>query len=449
MRTEPAMSLKSAAFAAKASTVKARVGGFHRHLMRNERLPRAELAALQAGLAQDIVRTAMRESPFYRRTYGELGIDPDSLADPQAWAALPVLDRQTIKAHRGEFSTPQASERTARPALTGGSTGEPLRTLHDARVPTLALSWRMYSWWGIDPYDDLARIGRWNLGRKAALKNAVSWWPTRQIYLDAAQITDATMTRFHEEMMRVRPRLFEGYAGTLVEFADFLERRGLPAPELTALASTAAPLTAPVRTRLEAVFGAPVYDEYRASECGWIAGECAEQDGLHVFADVHRVEVVDEDGLPAAPGELGDLVITDLRNRVFPLIRYRTGDRGILRDAPCPCGRSLPLMEQPQGRTNDLLYLPDGTAMAHRISVMFSEHPESVHLFQVHQHEDYSITIRVVEGEGRDARSHIESAVTALRDRTRGEVPVRLDLVASLPYTGGKTKYIISDVVRA
>lgn len=443
------MSLKTAAFTAKTSTVKSRVGGFYRHLMRNERLPRADLNALQDGLALDIVRTAMRDSPFYHRTYGELGIDPDVLADPKAWAELPVLDRSTIKAHRTELPTPEATGRAARPALTGGSTGEPLRTMHDARVPTLALSWRMYSWWSIDPSDDLARIGRWNLGRSAALKNTLSWWPTRQIYLDAAQITDKSMTLFYQEVMRIRPRLFEGYAGTLVEFADFLERRGLPAPELTALASTAAPLTAPVRTRLEAVFGAPVYDEYRASECGWIAGECGEQDGLHVFADVHRVEVVDEDGLPVAPGELGDLVVTDLRNRVFPLIRYRTGDRGILRDTPCPCGRSLPMMEQIQGRTNDLLYLPDGTAMAHHISVMFSEHPESVRLFQVHQQEDYSITVRVVEGEGHNSRTHIESAVGILREQTRDEVPVRLDLVDSLPYTGGKTKYIISDVSRA
>ncbi|MDN5893658.1 MAG: hypothetical protein L0H93_06485 [Nocardioides sp.] len=84
----------------------------------------------------------MRESPFYRRTYGELGINSDTLSDSRAWAELPLLDRPTIKAHRAEFPTTQATDRAARPALTGGSTGEPLRTMHDARVPTLALSWR-------------------------------------------------------------------------------------------------------------------------------------------------------------------------------------------------------------------------------------------------------------------------------------------------------------------
>ncbi|GAA1487157.1 phenylacetate--CoA ligase family protein [Brachybacterium fresconis] len=440
------MSLKATIFTAKASTINADAGRFHRHLLENQQLTPEALGTLQSRLAQDIVRTAMRDSTFYRRTYGELGIDPVALADSGAWAEIPILDRMTIKEHSDEFPTAEATERTARTAVTGGSTGEPLRTMHDARVPALALAWRMYGWWGVQPYDNLARIGRWNFGRMATLKNDVSWWPSRQVYLDAGLLTDDTMTTFHRSMTRIRPPLLEGYIGALLEFADFLERRGLRVPEPLAIASTAAPLTESARTRLENAFGAPVHDEYRSSEIGWMAGECARRDGLHVFADVRRIEVVDADGRPAAPGELGDLVITDLRNRVFPMIRYRTGDRGILRAGPCPCGLSLPLMEPPQGRTNDILHLPSGTALAHRLTAMFGTHPEAVRLFQVHQQADYSLTVRVVEGEEPGARRHIETAVSELRERIRDEVPVRIEYVESLPYTGGKTKYIISDV---
>lgn len=440
------MTLRSALFSAKSSTLKADVGRFHRHLLANQHLNPEALQTLQDRLAQDIVQMAMRESPFYRRTYGELGVRPEALADPQAWAELPVLDRSTVKTHSAEFPTPAATGDAVRTALTGGSTGEPLRTMHDARVPSLALSWRMYSWWGIEPYDDLARIGRWSFNRLATVKNTLSWWPTRQVYLDAGMISEETMIPFHRALTRVRPRLIEGYVGALLEFADFLERRGLQVPAPVAVATTAAPLTATARTRLEAVFGAPVFDEYRGSEFGWMAGECSRQDGLHIFADVRRIEVIDEEGQPLPPGELGDLAITDLRNRVFPLIRYRTGDRGILRSEPCPCGLSLPLMEQPQGRTIDVLHLPSGTALAHRLTAIFSAHPESVRLFQIHQQEDYSLTVRVVEGEGANTRQHITEAVEGLRARIHNEVPVRLEYVDSLPYTGGKTKYIISDV---
>lgn len=440
------MSLKSVMFDLKAATVRRRVGRFHRELLAHERMGVEELAALQDQRAARLAAFAMDASPFYRRVYGERGVDPRALADREAWQELPILDRATVKEHGAEFPTPEAVGANVRPAVTGGSTGEPLRTMHDARVPSLALSWRMYSWWGVRPYDDLARIGRWSFGRLDTLKNDVSWWPTRQRYLDAGLISAETMTAFHRELTRVRPRLFEGYVGAMLEFADFLESRGLTIPPPVAIATTAAPLTAPVRARLESVFGAPVYDEYRGSEFGWMAGECERRDGLHVFSDVRRIEVVDADGRPAAPGELGDLVITDLANRVFPMIRYRTGDRGILRAEPCACGRALPLMEQPQGRTTDLIRLPSGAVLAHRLMGMFGEHPEAVRLFQIHQQADYSIVVRVVLGDGADARSQVESAVAALRDRIADEVPVRTEVVDALPYTGGKTKYVISDV---
>lgn len=432
-------------FAAKTSTLRSGAGAFHRQLLANQQLAPEQLRALQDQLAEQIVRTAMHDSPYYRRTYGARGVDPGALAEPGAWAELPLLDRATIKQHSAEFPTPEATARNTRPALTGGSTGEPLRTMHDARVPSLALAWRMYSWWGIEPYDDLARIGRWSFGRLASLKNTASWWPSRQVYLDAALISEETMTDFHRSLTRIRPHLLEGYVGALLEFADFLERRGLSVPAPLAVATTAAPLTDPARTRLQSVFGAPVHDEYRGSEFGWIAGECGRRDGLHVFAEVRRLEIVDDEGRPAPPGVLGDIVITDLRNRVFPLIRYRTGDRGILRSTACPCGLPLPLMEQPQGRTVDVLHLPSGAALAHRLTALFSHHPDSVRLFQIHQQADYSLTVRVVEGEGPRARRHIEEAVQGLRERIHDEVPVRLEYVDSLPYTGGKTKYILSD----
>ena len=440
------MTFKTKVFAAKAATIKADAGAFHRHLLANERLSPAALGDLHDGLAQETVRAAMQDSPYYRRTYGALGIDARDLTDPGTWASLPILDRATVKTHTSEFPTPDAVGWNVREARTGGSTGEPLRTMHDARVPSLALSWRMYSWWGVQPCDDLARIGRWNFGRRATVKNTVSWWPTRQVYLDASEITTESMTAFHGSLNRIRPRLLEGYVGALLEFVDFLERKGLSVPAPLAVATTAAPLTSSARLRLESVLGAPVYDEYRGSEFGWMAGECEQRDGLHIFSDVRRIEVVDENGHPTTPGDLGDLVITDLRNRVFPMIRYRTGDRGILRAEPCACGRSLPLMEQPQGRTIDMIRLPSGTVLAHRVTGMFGAHPEAVRLFQIHQQADHSITIRVVPGDGAHARTLIESTVQDLRDRIHHEVPVRIDYVDSLPYTGGKTKYIISDV---
>lgn len=438
--------VRRTAFGIKLRTGRAATGRFLDELMLAERMPRDALDQLQQQRTRDLVAFAMQQSPFYRRAYAGLDIDPERLADPGEWNRLPIIGRTTVKEHQREFATREAGRSTTRIALTGGSTGEPLQTMHDTRVRSLALSWRMYSWWGVAPYDDLARMGRWALDRRSMAKNAFAWWPSRQLYVDARLLTTESMTAFHRSLERVRPRLFEGYVGAMLEFAEFLERRRLSIPAPVAVATTAAPLTSGVRQQLEQAFGAPVYDEYRVSEFGWTAGECAERSGMHVFSDVRRVEVVDPEGVPLPAGSVGELVVTDLRNRVFPLIRYRIGDRGSLREQPCRCGRSLPLMDPPDGRTMDLVRLPNGDVLAHVLTGMFSADPDAVRRFQLHQHADFSITLRVVPGQVPDGLQRIERAADQLRARVAPDVRVRVELVAALPHAAGKLQYIISDV---
>ena len=434
------------AFRAKSATIRRRNGAFFDELMRHQRLAPEALRDLQWERASALLRWAVEGTSFYPGHYRGLGIDVADVRGWDDWAELPVLDRTLVKGHAAGFRSTEALPRNVRPAKTGGSTGEPLQTMQDARVPSLALAWRMYSWWGVAPWDDLARVGRWGFGRMDAVKNTLQWWPTRQTYVDAGLLGPDTMRTFHRRITATRPALLEGYVGSMLELADFLESEGLRPPPVTAVATTAAPLTTTSRRRLESFFDAPVYDEYRGSEFGWLAGECRERNGLHTFADVRLVEVVDEQGRTLPPGEVGDLVVTDLTNRVFPLIRYRIGDRGSLVEAPCACGVTLPLISQPEGRSTDVLRLPSGRSMGHRLMAMFSTHPDSVRLFQIHQRADHSIVVRVVLGPGSDAERHVEAAVEELARRIEHEVPVTTEYVDRLPFTGGKVKYVVSDV---
>ncbi len=434
------------AFRAKSATVRRRSGAFLDELMAQQTLAPEALRDLQWERATRLLRWATEATAFYPDSYARHGVDVRAVRSWDDWEALPIIDRTVVKEHAAAFPSSEARPGNTRDAKTGGSTGQPLRTVQDARVPSLALAWRMYSWWGVQPWDDLARVGRWGFGRMDALRNGLQWWPTRQSYLDAGLLSPDSMRAFHRRISATHPALLEGYVGSMLELADFLEAEGLDVPPLTAVATTAAPLTTSVRRRLESSLGAPVYDEYRCSEFGWMAGECRQRNGLHLFADVRLVEVVDEHGRRLPPGEVGDLVVTDLTNRVFPLIRYRIGDRGALVGEPCPCGVTLPLMRQPEGRSTDVLRLPSGRSIGHRLMAMFSGHPDSVRLFQIHQRADHSIVVRVVPGAGSDSAVHVEAAVEELRRRIGHEVPVTTEYVDRLPFTGGKVKYVVSDL---
>ncbi|MDQ4109664.1 MAG: hypothetical protein M3306_00995 [Actinomycetota bacterium] len=442
------MTFPETSFNLKLHTVRRDSGRLYRELLRNQELEPAALAELQRTRAVAIAEFARSQTVFYAKHFADAGIDPGRPLAPDDWTRLPLLNRTMLKEHADEVVSSEATPRNSRPALTSGSTGEPLKAMHDTRVPTLALAWRMYTWWGIQPWDNLARTGRWGFGRFDTLKNDITWWPSKQRYLDAGLMSPESMRQFHAELAKTRPALLEGYVWSTVAFADFVQAEGLRLPSLRAVATTAGALDPASRARLESVFGVPAHDEYRGSEVGWLAGECRERNGLHVFADARVIEVVDEDGRVLPAGETGEIVVTDLTNRVFPIIRYRLGDRGRLLDRPCACGIALPLMASPEGRVTDMLYTPSGRSLGHRISAMFSDVPDAVRQMQVHQQRDYSITIRIVEGRLPDARVHVERKVDVLRNRIDNEVPVTIEYVDSLPYTGAKLKYVISDVPR-
>ncbi|MFO1233575.1 MAG: AMP-binding protein [Rivihabitans pingtungensis] len=113
------------------------------------------------------------------------------------------------------------------------------------------------------------------------------------------------------------------------------------------------------RQRIEALWGAKVYDYYGLSDIfGSCAGMCEEQDGLHWAEDHILAEVLDpETGQPVADGERGELVLTTLKKTARPLIRFRTGDIVSFTTEPCRCGRTSQRMLGTHGRLDDMLII--------------------------------------------------------------------------------------------
>jgi phenylacetate-CoA ligase len=113
------------------------------------------------------------------------------------------------------------------------------------------------------------------------------------------------------------------------------------------------------RAQLEEGWGARVTEAMGIGDVGvslW--GECEEQDGMHFGARgfVHAELIDPETGEPLAmdDGARGELVLTHLRHRAAPLLRFRTRDHVEVRMTPCPCGRTGPRIRC-VGRTDDML----------------------------------------------------------------------------------------------
>ncbi len=396
---------------------------------------------------RELVRFASKHTRFYRRVFEECGITPDDIRRPEDFVRLPIVTREHLRACFDEFISDKAAKGDCCRATTGGSTGMPISVLYDRRVSIETALWRVVRWWDVEPSDDIAFIYRLRRIFPFNLLNDLLWWPTRRIFLDAALMTQETMRSFLIRYNNLKPTILQGYVGAVYEFTLFLRDNGLTITPPKAVWVTSAPLSEAQRSIMQSVFQAPVYDQYGSCEIPWLAAECKERNGLHIMHDIRHIEFVDTAGMPVPDGEWGRVLVTDLENRVFPLIRYEIGDVGRRLMRTCPCGVTLPLMDKVRGRVSDRIRLPDGRSISGEfLTTLFDDHPEAVKMFQIYQRADFSITLSCVEGVALQSREIIDRAFANLRDRIGEAVPVKLQLVKHIPHDRGKTRFIISDV---
>jgi putative adenylate-forming enzyme len=149
---------------------------------------------------------------------------------------------------------------------------------------------------------------------------------------------------------------------------------------------------------IEQAFGCQLINEYGASECMSIAFGCREG-WLHVNSDWVLLEPVDEKYRPTPPGEPSHTVLlSNLANRVQPIIRYDLGDSIIAKPEQCGCGNPLPAI-QLEGRRDDVVSLcaPDGKIVRLLPLALTTvvEEAAHVHRFQIVQTADDKLILRL------------------------------------------------------
>jgi phenylacetate-CoA ligase len=108
-----------------------------------------------------------------------------------------------------------------------------------------------------------------------------------------------------------------------------------------------------LRQKLEGKLEIFVRQAYGTVDVGCLGYECPEKKGMHIPEDV-MVEIVDtETGRQLETGATGEIVATTF-SKVFPMIRFATGDLSYLIEDPCPCGRTSPRLGKILGRTDQV-----------------------------------------------------------------------------------------------
>jgi phenylacetate-CoA ligase len=167
-------------------------------------------------------------------------------------------------------------------------------------------------------------------------------------------------------------------------------------PALAALAAEGLPDGEPAR--IAEAFGATVGNSYAATECPFLSYSCREG-WLHVNADWAILEPVDADHQPTPPGQQSHTVlITNLANRVQPILRYDLGDSVLQRPDPCTCGNPLPAIRV-KGRTADTLTFPtqgrEQLTLAPLMFATLADRTPGIELVQILQTTPTTLRVRL------------------------------------------------------
>ncbi|MGE0328483.1 MAG: glycosyltransferase [Polyangiaceae bacterium] len=411
---------------------------YYESLNRSLWLTRSQLRELHDEKLRRLVRHAYRNVPYYRERMRERGLTPQDIRGQADLHKLPFLTKKDIREHLYfDILSENHDKNQVLKISTSGSTGEPFVCYADRAQ--LEFRWaatlRSQEWTGYEFGDPCVRLWHQTLGmsKSQAAREIADAKLCRRKFIPIFEMSDAKLQDMVREIAEWQPVLMDGYAEALDFLAHYLKEIGNVDVRPTALMSSAQTLPDQSRKLIEEAFGCKVFDKYGSREFSGLAYECSAHTGHHIVGEGYIVEVLKE-GRPVAPGEVGEVVITDLNNFCLPFIRYRIGDlaEAMDPDFDCPCGRGLPLVGKIEGRVQSIIqgtdkrYLP-GTFFAHYLK----EFDHAIKRFQVVQERPDAMLFRVVKGE-RYSEDVLQEILATFRNYLGQDMRIDVDFVENI-----------------
>jgi phenylacetate-CoA ligase len=373
-----------------------------------------------------MVDYAARQSPYYQ---GRL--EPGT-----PFEEIPLLTKALIREHHESMVARDAVEARRHVYRTAGSTGEPLAFLRDTAQMLLetVASDRFFRWLHGVPFDATIvavnsaggaqeRFDRLSRGM-ARVRSRLAARPLRDPWMLSFAMLDARpegLQRHLDLWGRLGSYFFLGPSSGIAWIAEQIEERGLRLRRHpVAVITTGDTVTEPLRARIERVFGVPVHGRYGSNEFPFLAATVPGSADRYLFNPLlAHVEVLGDDGRPVRPGEVGKIVLTDLNNRVMPLIRYVQGDLAVASERWFAGG--FPLIERIVGRESEILRFPSGRQLSgsdvDKLLFKRNDFRRWVRAFQCIQTKENELELRVIWGdESPEVAARIEEVVRSAAD---------------------------------
>lgn len=394
-----------------------------------------------------VLGRAATQVPYYREQWAGRRHNGDRSSSEylENW---PILEKDRLRQTAGSFVAQDCKIKNMVHEQTSGTTGTPLDiwwSRHTVRAWYALFEARWRRWYGVSRRNRWAILGG-QLVTPVRQRRPPFWvWNPglNQLYMSSYHLAPELIPYYLDALADYRVTYLFGYTSSLYSLALEAIRTHRTDLKMLVVVTNAEPVYEYQRQAIAQAFESPVRETYGMTEIVAAAGEC-EHGRLHLWPEVGIVEVL-ERGRPAKLGDAGDLVCTGLLNTDMPLIRYHTGDRGILgKDREeCGCGRSLPTLGSLAGRADDVLITMEGRRIGRLDTVFKNRLPISEG--QIIQESFDRVRVLYVPANGFDSHA-CDSIVAHVRERM-GPVQVELEAIESIPRgPNGKFRSVICQI---
>ncbi|MEG3658750.1 phenylacetate--CoA ligase family protein [Arenibacter palladensis] len=300
-----------------------------------------ELLEHQIQKCKEFLEFAYEYSPYYKGYFDSHDFKPSEFKNLEQLKILPPFSKDNLIKYNDRIHTNYPFKKLFI-SSTSGTSGQLLKFWKNEEWDshTRAAIFRGYSWYGVNPWDRNGYLWGYNISPKEALKIK---------FLDWLQNRFRIFTYNPKEIEKFARNLkgakyLHGYSSVIYEVAKLVNKSGLKiGHNLKMIKGTSEKVYDSYQEEVKKAFGLKMLIEYGATESGLVGFECP-QGSIHIAME--NVIIEEEDG---------EILVTNLLSRSFPIIRYKLGDSIKLADSEfkCTCGRSHAVILDIQGRLGE------------------------------------------------------------------------------------------------
>lgn len=314
----------------------------------------------QSELVSRLLAHAASFSPYYRDQAWAARVR--NKADLDSYGDIPITLKSVVRGNASSFLSLQFPEEdgAVTTEFTSGSTGEPLKVAHTQlhfRMNALKIQ-RLKTGWGLNGHMKYLALAATEADKPQGTVEERNFPNGRCLWTLHGLEATAALTF----LRRCGATAVSGFPSLVHDMLKLAHERSVSLP-LRLVSTYSEIVTDELREFTRQNFGCRILDRYGAVETSIIAAQCAACGEYHL-ADRHILfEILRNDGAPAAPGDIGRVLVTPLYNRAMPLLRYDIGDYVELSKNDS-CARSYLSIRRIVGREKNIFKLADGRRFA-------------------------------------------------------------------------------------